>query len=79
MKSATEVIRDLFGDYEQITAHVPSFNVAPSQQVPVFLQSRAKKQLRTLQWGLVPFFAKDPGMGFKMINARAETIHQKPS
>ncbi|MFC1585442.1 SOS response-associated peptidase [Fibrobacterota bacterium] len=79
VKSATEVIRDMFGEYEQIEQYEPSFNVAPSNQAPVFLKSKGKKQRRNLTWGLVPFFAKDPKAGFKMINARAETIHKLPS
>jgi len=37
------------------------------------------RQLRTLRWGLVPFWAKDPSIGNRMINARAETVHEKPS
>jgi putative SOS response-associated peptidase YedK len=79
VKSATEVIRDMFGDYEVIEQYAPSFNVAPSQQAPVFLESKGKNQVRNLQWGLVPFFAKDPKVGFRMINARSETIHKLPS
>jgi putative SOS response-associated peptidase YedK len=79
VKSATEVIRDLFGDYEVIEQYEPNFNVAPSAMAPVYLQGRDGKQRRNLQWGLVPFFAKDPKIGFKTINARSETIHQLPS
>jgi putative SOS response-associated peptidase YedK len=39
----------------------------------------AERQLRTLRWGLVPFWAKDPGIGGKLINARMETVHEKPA
>ncbi len=39
----------------------------------------AERQLRTLRWGLVPFWAKDPSIGNKMINARMETVHEKPA
>jgi putative SOS response-associated peptidase YedK len=79
VKSATEVIRDMFGDYEVIEQYAPNFNVAPGQQAPVLLKSRGQRQVRNLQWGLVPFFAKEPKTSFKTINARAETIHKLPS
>jgi putative SOS response-associated peptidase YedK len=39
----------------------------------------AQRQLRTLRWGLVPFWAKDPAIGSRMINARMETVHEKPA
>jgi putative SOS response-associated peptidase YedK len=38
-----------------------------------------ERQLRTLKWGLVPFWAKEPSIGNKMINARMETVHEKPA
>jgi putative SOS response-associated peptidase YedK len=38
-----------------------------------------ERQLRTLTWGLVPFWAKDPSIGSRMINARMETVHEKPA
>lgn len=56
----------------------PRYNIAPSQQVPV-LVNEGERQLKLFQWGLVPFWAKDPAIGNKMINARAETIDTKPS
>src|SRR3954470_7495997 len=39
----------------------------------------SERQLRTLRWGLVPFWAKDPSIGNKLINARMETVHEKPA
>lgn len=57
----------------------PRFNVAPSQAVPVLINENDKRCLRLMNWGLVPSWAKDPSIGNKMINARAETITQKPS
>lgn len=47
----------------------PNYNVAPTQNVPVILNH----QLSMFRWGLIPFWAKDPTIGNKMINARAET------
>lgn len=56
----------------------PRYNIAPSQKVAVIKNSKIRK-LEWLRWGLVPFWAKDDQIGNKLINARAETIEQKPS
>jgi putative SOS response-associated peptidase YedK len=55
----------------------PSYNVAPSQKVPVII--KGSRILDTMKWGLVPSWAKDKKIGNKMINARAETVDEKPS
>lgn len=67
-------------------------NVAPTKVVPTVVQRHprdadgavledepAVRSLRMMRWGLVPFWAKDPGVGSKMINTRAETAKEKPS
>lgn len=59
----------------------PRYNVAPSQEVACVrarLPSR-KREAVTLRWGLIPSWAGDPAMGMKLINARAETVAEKPS
>jgi putative SOS response-associated peptidase YedK len=68
---------------------VPDYNVAPTKQVYAVVERPPKeeaaeppqpeRQLRTVTWGLVPFWAKDPAIGNKMINARMETVHEKPA
>lgn len=65
-------IRGLGQDYP------PRFNVAPSQLAPV-VTNGAQPQLELFKWGLVPSWAKDPSIGNRMINARAETLMEKPS
>ena len=57
------------------------YNIAPSQSVAVVrhLPGKSFLQLDMLRWGLVPHWAKDMKIGYKMINARAETLAQKPS
>ncbi|WP_026703122.1 SOS response-associated peptidase [Salibacterium aidingense] len=60
-------------DYE------PSFNIAPGQNVAAVINDGAKNRLGVLTWGLVPHWASDPNIGYKMINARAETAHTKNS
>ena len=63
----------------------PDYNVAPTKQVYAVVERTpgegepAERQLRTVKWGLVPFWAKDPAIGNKMINARMETVAEKPA
>lgn len=57
---------------------IPRYNVAPSQPVAV-VTSASERQARWMRWGLIPFWAKDPEIGNKMINARSETLAEKPS
>lgn len=56
----------------------PRYNIAPGQEAPVVIHE-ATKTPAMMRWGLVPSWAKDPAIGNKMINARAETITEKPS
>lgn len=60
---------------------VPRYNISPTQNVPVIRQHLAEpKRLGSrMRWGLIPFWAKDPSIGYKMINARAETVATKPA
>lgn len=70
----------------------PDWNVAPTKEVYAVLErpprgedkepqqdSEPERQLRVLTWGLVPFWAKDPSVGNRMINARMETVAEKPA
>jgi len=57
----------------------PRYNIAPTQEVPVVVAPQGRPRGATLRWGLVPFWAKDPSMGNRMINARSETAAEKPS
>ncbi|GAA2465607.1 SOS response-associated peptidase [Streptomyces macrosporus] len=65
----------------------PDWNVAPTKRVYAVLDRPLKdgddprpvRQLRVLRWGLVPSWAKSPDTAAKMFNARAETVHEKPS
>lgn len=57
----------------------PRFNIAPSQDVFAVVQGENGNRGGYLRWGLVPSWANDPKIGYKMINARAETVHEKPS
>jgi len=56
----------------------PRYNVAPSQDIPIVL-NKETRDVEMLRWGLIPFWAKDEKIGYRMINARSETIQEKPS
>ena len=56
-----------------------SFNVAPTNDVYVVVETGGVRRLDTFYWGLIPFWAKDRKTGQKMINARAETLAEKPA
>ena len=57
----------------------PRYNVSPSQNVAVVRPEEGGRRLSMLRWGLLPPWAKDVNIGYKLINARAETAHEKPS
>lgn len=59
----------------------PRYNIAPTQPVATVLQNpeHQDRQFKMLHWGLIPSWAKDPRMGVRLINARAETVAEKPS
>ena len=59
----------------------PRYNIAPAQPVAVVRQNpeRTVRQFSLMRWGLIPCWAKDANIGYKMINARAETIAEKPA
>ncbi|SRR5690606_2123600 len=57
---------------------IPNFNMAPSQKLPVITDSDPE-HINLFRWGLIPFWAKDEKIGYRMINARSETVEQKPA
>jgi putative SOS response-associated peptidase YedK len=57
---------------------VPRYNIAPTQPIAVVPNS-SPETVTHMVWGLIPFWAKDPKIGSRMINARAETLAEKPS
>jgi putative SOS response-associated peptidase YedK len=55
-----------------------SYNIAPTQMIPVIVDEPEGRELRLMRWGLVPHWAKDIKIGNSMFNARAETVKDKP-
>lgn len=78
-KSA-ETIAQVF-QVNNVPPLTPRYNIAPTQQIQTILQNaeQSQRQFQMLHWGLIPSWAKDPKMGARMINARAETVTEKPS
>jgi putative SOS response-associated peptidase YedK len=73
------VIQKNFDVQENLGSFNPSWNITPGQSIPVIVRHKSKNSLILLQWGLIPYWAKDQSIGNRMFNARAETIDQKPS
>lgn len=57
----------------------PRYNIAPTQNVLVVARKDGGTTLMEMRWGLIPYWAKDAAIGGKLINARAETLAEKPS
>jgi putative SOS response-associated peptidase YedK len=58
---------------------LPRFNIAPTQMAPVVVVQDGEMLLKPMRWGLIPFWAKDEAIGNRLINARAETVRDKPA
>jgi putative SOS response-associated peptidase YedK len=58
--------------------YIPSYNIAPTQNI-VIVKKDGTRILTHCRWGFLPSWAKDPGMAHRMINARAETVADKPA
>lgn len=76
--SSLEAIRRVFEVLQRPNLKA-RYNVAPTQQVPVVRLATSGRELVQLRWGLIPSWAKDLSIGAKMINARAETVAEKPA
>jgi putative SOS response-associated peptidase YedK len=72
-------IKLLFDLQRDLSLFAPRYNIAPSQDVSVIVHNEGVNELKPMKWGLVPSWAPDASIGDRMINARAETITEKPS
>jgi len=83
LSTPAEAVAEAFGIGRTPPALKPRYNIAPTQMVPIVrAETQGKKKVRTLtlvRWGLVPFWADDPAIGNRLINARAETADTKPA
>jgi len=74
LHSNPDVVALMFG-LSEVPAYAPRYNIAPASQVLIIRRNEGAM----VRWGLVPHWAKDPSIGAKMNNARAETVAEKPS
>ena len=79
LTSPVEALRQLFLFEEQPNLR-PRYNAAPTDELPIVRRSkRGKRELVIAGWGLIPYWAKDKGIGYRTINARANSLHIKPA
>ncbi len=79
LTSPVEALRQLFLFEEQPNLR-PRYNAAPTDELPIVRRSkRGKRELVIARWGLIPYWAKDKGIGYRTINARADSLHIKPA
>ena len=76
--ASDRIIEDHFGITPDKTGYKPRYNCAPSQKLAV-ISSELPTTFSYMKWGLIPYWAKDISIGNKLINAKAETITEKPS
>jgi putative SOS response-associated peptidase YedK len=74
----TEVFYQRFQIVNRLDSLVARYNIAPGQMVPVIISQR-RNQVVLMRWGLIPHWAKEEKIAYKMINARVETLAQRPA
>ncbi len=78
-KEDRDALGERFGFDEFMDIHIaPRFNIAPTQNVPVVLFDSGKRRLEIMRWGLIPSWVKDLKTMKPMVNARSETLAEKP-
>ena len=76
--SSVNIISREFAVLPENIAFSPSYNIAPTQEILIVIDE-GERRLIKCRWGFIPSWAKDPNIGYKMINARAETLAEKPT
>jgi putative SOS response-associated peptidase YedK len=76
-----EVLEEYFSlaNFTAELAPAPRYNLTPGQAVAVVREQDGQRRLGALQWGLIPFWAKDAGIGRRLINARLDSVAEKPA
>lgn len=78
LRTLSKSLAKAFG-VEEVPEYEARFNIAPTQTIAGVRQTPDGREVKFLKWGLVPSWAKDASMGAKLINARSETVTEKPS
>jgi len=74
-----EALIEEFGPARMLASHAPRYNIAPTQEAPVLVTHNGERYIVGFRWGLIPYWAKDPAIGNRMINARAESVATRPA
>lgn len=76
---AGDAIAEAF-QLDEVPDWQPRYNIAPTQIIPAIVATaKGDRSFKPLRWGLIPSWSKDPAIGAKLINARSETVAEKPS
>jgi putative SOS response-associated peptidase YedK len=78
LKTPAHVLREMFGVTE-LPGFTPRYNIAPTQPAATVRLAEEERAWVPMRWGLIPFWARDAAIGNRMINARAETVANKPA
>lgn len=78
LRTPAHALAEAFGVPERPNL-APRYNIAPTQAVAAVRRAECGRELVMLRWGLIPAWAKDAAIGNRMINARAETVAEKPA
>jgi putative SOS response-associated peptidase YedK len=80
LSSPPDDLAEVFG-LDEVPLLTPHYNLAPSQDIAIIrtLPGRTGRRIELLRWGLVPWWADDPKVGYKTINARSETVMSAPA
>lgn len=77
-RTSAEKIKQEFR-IDEVPSMEARYNIAPAQKILGVSQEASEREARMFKWGLVPSWAKDSSMGARLINARSETVHEKPA
>lgn len=73
-------IREAFNlEYTELLGLKPRYNIAPTQQIPIIRDRETSREMMLARWGLVPHWSKEPKTNYSTINARIETVSEKPA
>ena len=77
-KDMQSIIEELaIEEWENPDNYIPNYNIAPTQKSPILID-KGKRVVKSMRWGLIPSWSKDDKFGARMINARIETLTEKP-
>jgi len=79
-KDKKSIIEELkIENWDETINYTPSYNIAPTQKSLVLVAEKDNRLVKSMNWGLIPSWSKNKNIGSKLINARSETLHEKPS